>query len=331
MGKILKRVLIVIFGVIGVAVLVLAVTFIAMCGISDNRNKNYWKYADPYGEIEKKYTALGDIEVSCDEFQAKDGASKKYFVWYPADIKDGTEKYPVVIMANGTGVKSSSYKEVFRHLASWGFIVAGNEDENCRTGASTAATLDFVLALNENSDGKFYGKIDTENVGVAGHSQGGVGAINAVTEQENGNKYKAVWAASATSRYHADELNKNGDGWTCHPDKINVPVMMVAGTGMMDAGNMDRYTASLGKNEAQGICPKWWLDECYAAIPANVTKVVAREKDKDHGDMLRYADGYMTAWFMYFLKGESSANFFGGENAELLSNEHWQDIRVNSI
>ncbi|MCM1130268.1 MAG: hypothetical protein NC310_03645 [Roseburia sp.] len=45
--------------------------------------------------------------------------------------------------------------------------------------------------------------------------------------------------------------------------------------------------------------------------------------------MLRYADGYMTAWFMYHLKGEEKANFFSGSNAEILSNKNWQDVKVN--
>ena len=56
--------------------------------------------------------------------------------------------------------------------ASWGFIVVGNEDENSRTGASTSATLDFMLNLNKDSNSDFYGKIDVNNIGVSGHSQG---------------------------------------------------------------------------------------------------------------------------------------------------------------
>lgn len=50
----------------------------------------------------------------------------------------------------------------------------------------------------------------------------------------------------------------------------------------------------------------------------------------EHGDMLRYADGYMTAWFMYYLKGYADAGTaFFGENAELPNNPNWQDVRVN--
>ena len=322
MGKIIKRILI----IVGVVILVLIVGLFAMCAIADKRNKNYWKYVESNKPIEKKYIALGDKEVS--EYSRSDSKYGKMEIWYPSDMKDSSAKYPLVIMANGTGIKASAYTEVFKHLASWGFVVAGNEDENSRSGASSEATLNYVLQLNAESGNIFYGKIDTDNIGIAGHSQGGVGALNAVTEQPSGNKYKAIWTASATSRYHAIGLNNDSDDdktWNCYPSKISIPCFMVAGTGNMDAGNMDKYTESLEKGEAQGICPKWWLDECYDAITAN-TKMVARRKDKDHGDMLRWADGYMTAWFMYHLKGDTSADFFSGSNAEILSNKNWQDV-----
>lgn len=326
MKKMVKIILLIIL-----AVIILTVGgCTALLGITNQRNENYWKYSEPKGEMETKYTALGSYDVSYAEFNADGKAWRKYEIWYPSEMPDGTI-YPLVIMANGTGVKASQYKEVFKHLASWGFVVAGNEDENSRTGESSAATLDFILRLNEDKDSDFFGKIDTENIGIAGHSQGGVGAINAVTEQFNGNMYKAVWAASATSRYHADEMNKNDGGWSCNPSNVHIPIFMVAGTKDFDAGNMTEYSETLPEGRAQGICPLWWLNECYDAVSDDVDKVIARRAGKDHGDMLRTADGYMTAWFTCYLKGDREAGkAFFGENAEILSNENWQDIKINS-
>ena len=63
-----------------------------------------------------------------------------------------------------------------------------------------------------------------------------MGAVNAVTQQANGNRYRAIWAASTTSRYHADELNKSGGGWNYTSSDIKIPICMVAGTNLMDAG-----------------------------------------------------------------------------------------------
>lgn len=299
----------------------------------NERNENYYKYASPVGVIETKYTPLGSYEVSYIEFDADNEVYKKYEVWYPSNLNGSNEKYPVVVMANGTGVKASQYKEVFEHLASWGFIVIGNEDENSRTGDSSADTLDYLLSLNEDEKSEFYGKIDTENIGIAGHSQGGVGAINAVIEQENGNMYQAIFAASATSRYHADELNKTDSGWSCDLSKIKIPVFMVAGTGTMDAGNMDTYSSEpSSEGSAQGICPLWWLEECYDAIPEPDSVVIARMVGKDHGDMLRSADGYMTAWFMYWLQGDTEAgDAFWGIDAEIINNSNYQDVHSKNL
>lgn len=260
-----------------VLVLIIVLAIAAFLFLAAKKNSTYWEYAAPSGEIETKYTGLGSCEVSFAEFEAADTAWAKYEVWYPSELKNADTSYPMVIMANGTGTKASQYQEVLKRLASWGFIVVGNEDENCRTGASSAATLDFMLALNADPSNDFYSKIDTENIGIAGHSQGGVGAINAVTQQENGDKYKAIWSISATSRYHADELNKSGEGWSIDASKLKTPIMVVAGTALFDAGTLDEYTPVNPEGEAQGICPVWWLNECYDAIPDNVDKVIARQ------------------------------------------------------
>ena len=82
--------------------------------------------------------------------------------------------------------------------------------------------------------------------------------------------------------------------------------------------------------EGQGIFPLWSMTENYNAIPDTADKVMARRVGKDHGDMLRYADGYMTAWFLYYLQGDTRAGeAFFGSHAEILSNENWQDVKVN--
>lgn len=95
---------------------------------------------------------------------------------------------------------------------------------------------------------------------------------------------------------------------------------MVAGTKEVDAGD--------GKNS--GICPLVELQEKYNNISDGVSKIIARRVDTDHGEMLPYADGYMTAWFMYWLKGDSEAQkAFFGDNAEILSNTIWQDVEKN--
>lgn len=267
--------------------------------------------------LEQKYTLKGNYEVSYYEQDANNKQWKKYEIWYPTEMETSNGTYPLVVMVNGTGVAASKYKPVFDHLASWGFIVIGNEDESAGGGASAAAGLDYILTLNSDSNSKFYGKIDLDNIGIGGHSQGGLGAINAVTAQDNGNRYKAMYAASApTLQISVDLLKAPFD-----VSGINIPCFMVAGTKKVDAGD--------GKNS--GICPLVELQEKYNNISDSVPKIIARRIDTDHGDMLPYADGYMTAWFMYWLNGDTEAgNVFFGEEAEILSNSNWQDVQKNN-
>ena len=55
-----------------------------------------------------------------------------------------------------------------------------------------------------------------------------------------------------------------------------------------------------------------------------------RRNNADHGDMLYFVDGYMTAWFMWQLQNdEEAAKAFVGDNAEILNNTLYQDIDKN--
>ena len=45
------------------------------------------------------------------------------------------------------------------------------------------------------------------------------------------------------------------------------------------------------------------LNEIYDALPEDAEKLMARRNDADHGEMLYYADGYTTAWFLWKLQG----------------------------
>ena len=74
------------------------------------------------------------------------------------------------------------------------------------------------------------------------------------------------------------------------------------------------------------------LTDIYNRISSNVTKVMARRNNADHGDMLYFADGYVTAWFMYWLQDDESAGeAFFGENAELMKNEWYQDQKNSKL
>lgn len=316
--KILKGLLIAL-GIIIAFVVIAIILLFAWASKQPEVKENYFERIVTDKPLEQKYTGKGSYAVSTAVYSTDNTKIGYFKVWYPSELESTGNIYPLVVMANGTGVKSSKYEAVFEHLASWGFIVIGNEDENSWDGTSSAESLDIMIKMNDDSKSIFYHKVDLENIGVAGHSQGGVGAINAVTAQENGSRYKAVYTASATHSELAQGLK-----WSYDVSKINIPYFMTAGTLKIDAGDGIEGSSNVG------IAPLFSLRENYSAISSNITKIMARRVNTDHGDMLPLADGYMTAWFMYWLNGDEEAgNVFFGDNAEILTNANWQDIEKN--
>ena len=286
---------------------------------------DYYTQTQTGGEIEEIYTAMGEYDVDYAEYPAQDLLIKQYKIWYPSALagEEGRE-WPIVVMANGTGVPASRYAPVFRHLASWGFVVIGNEMQNSWSGGASAGALDLLLELNEDPSSLFYHKLDLDNVGSAGHSQGAIGAINAVTAQPNGDSYKALYLASTPSSLYASTLE-----WAYDPALIDVPCFMTAGTGLLDAGEAGSPEVAEEAQEVS-ISPLWSQEENYGLIPDSVPKLRARRTGADHAEMLPWPDGYMTAWFMYWLQGDEAAGrAFFGPDAEIVHNPLWQDIEKN--
>ena len=57
-------------------------------------------------------------------------------------------------------------------------------------------SLQYLLREADDSESIFYNKIDIDHIGAVGHSQGGVGAFNAVTDTKHRDMYKTVVAES---------------------------------------------------------------------------------------------------------------------------------------
>ncbi len=285
---------------------------------------DYYQQTPVCGTIEAEYTAMGDYEVSYAEYPALDVLIKQYKVWYPSALEEGSQEWPIVVMANGTGVPASRYEPIFQHLASWGFVVIGNEQQASWQGDGSEGALELLIRLNEDPESAFYQKLDLECVGAAGHSQGAIGAINGVTSQPNGWRYKALYTASTPSSRYAMTLN-----WNYDVSKIQIPYFMAAGTGLLDAGE-EGLPEVVEDTQEISISPLWSQEENYSLIPNTTPKLRARRTDADHAEMLPWGDGYMTAWFMYWLQGDQEAGeAFVGEGAEILSNPCWQDLEKN--
>lgn len=268
--------------------------------------------------VEQKYTRLGGLAISSQVFPSKESKYKEYKVWYPQTLTTSNEHYPVVVFANGSGVKYYRYEDVFEHLASWGFVVIGNDDPTSFSGESTSKALALLDQLNGDKNSLFYGKLATQNAGISGHSQGGVGAINAATKWANSSQVKAVFTASALREPAAAAIN-----WNYDISKIRVPYFAIAGTGRNDAG-----TAS---NPNAGIAPLPSMIDNQAKINSGRLTVRARRKNNDHPEMLYVGDGYMTAFFRYTLMNDADAGqAFMGTQPEIARNANWQDVDIKN-
>ena len=290
------------------AALLLIALLLALIAVRPAVPNNYTKTVETGGPLEAAFLATGPHKVKYLESEAEAPLGKLQ-VYYPEDLPRSGGTYPAVIFANGTGVRASKYKALFRHLASWGFIAAGNEDPDSWTGQSSDRTLALLLEENRREDSVLYGRVDLENIGVTGHSQGGVGVFTAVTANEHSGLYKAAVALSPTHEEGAEAL-----GWSYDLAAVRVPTLLLAGTE--------------GDFETQLVIPPEAMARMYDKIDA--PKAMARKTGLEHGQTLYGADGYATAWLLWQLKGDQEAGkVFAGDAPELSRNALYQDVRLD--
>ena len=282
---------------IGILILVLIVLLVALLFWLSKKPfvpTNYTKTVKTGDTLEAKYLAMGAFEVSQIQADALDDW-KTYSIYYPTILETNNTAFPVVVVVNGTGVAASKYPALFQHLASWGFIVIGNEDPSTCSGDSADASLAYLLRQNDISDSIFYQKIDTVHIGITGHSQGGVGVFNAISTQPHGKLYTCAVSLSPTQLEVADAI-----GLHYEPNKITIPTLLLAA-------------------DANDVITSEGVASVYNAIPAR--KFAALHTGVDHGKMLYWCDGYVTAWFLWHLMGdEDAAKAFTGDTPEFFSN-----------
>ena len=302
----MKKVVLTILKIAGIVLLVLILLIAGFLFWLSRRPfvpNNYTETVETGGALEAKYLAMGPYEVKHVKAEAPEDW-KEFVAYYPAQLEDSGDQWPAVVFVNGTGVYAAKYPALFRHLASWGFIVLGNEDPGTFSGDSTDATLAWLLEQNGDPDSVFYQKVDTAHMGLSGHSQGGVGVFNAISEQPNGGLYTCAVSLSPTQEDLAAALKIPYD-----PSKTVIPTLVLAGTS----------------NDV--ITPEG-MEKLYSKLGG--PRVMALRTDTDHGSMLYSGDGYVTAWLMYWLRGDEEAGkAFWGEAPELAGNPNWRGVQIS--
>lgn len=256
--------------------------------------------------LEEKYFRQGYSQVK--EIENTEVKNKTeitaYKIWYPAELENSSAKYPAVVCLNGSGCTYADSEIQYKHLASWGFVVIGNDQQMAISGKSGLESVDILKELNSTPESPLYKKINLNKIGLQGGSQGGSGAIHAALSDSPSNIFKSLMTLSA-ARGDAEDA-----AWRYDMTKIKIPCFMVSGTGFFDSSIVTSLEAmQTSFNECSG--------ETY----------MARRKEADHTDMAVVADGYLTAWFLYTLTGDKEAEeVFKGENPELFNNANWTDV-----
>lgn len=288
----------------------LALAMTTLVGCDEFVPVNYTETVETGGNIEATYLKMGQYETASYLVQTEEQDMGAYVVYYPTSLSAPQAKQlPAVIFANGTGVTASKYPALFQHLASWGFIVVGNEAPSSGNGDSSDRSIAFLIEQSKNPKSPVYQKVDKKNIGISGHSQGGSAVFNAVADARYGRYYKTCVALSPANEKTAADMK-----WGYNPSLTDIPTLMIAGTK--------------GDFETKIVIPLDSMKQIYDKLSG--PKVMARRRDGEHGHMLYCADGYVTAWFMWQLKNDpNAAKAFVGSRAEIKTNRLYQDVRDN--
>ncbi|MCD8012418.1 MAG: hypothetical protein LUG99_04475 [Lachnospiraceae bacterium] len=233
----------------------------------------------------------------------------EYVVYYPADL---SQNYPVVVWGNGSGGTYQDYEAALKSLASYGFIVIGNDDELTGSGKTIYEMGLYAEKLNTDPDSIFYGKLNTAKMGVGGHSQGACGAVNAATNYERSTElFSSLFTTSMPKIEMCVDLF---DYWAYDLSGVDIPYFMTSGTGDFD----------------NSVAPLSSMEENMRALPEDTVAVMARMTGSDH-NIVGIPCGYMNAWFCYTLKDDmAAAKAFVGDDAELLTNNLYQDVQIKA-
>ncbi|WP_433514672.1 alpha/beta hydrolase family protein [Nonomuraea sp. CA-143628] len=224
-----------------------------------------------------------------------------YKLYYPADLGAGGFKHPIITWGNGTGAVPTQYSGLLNQLASWGFAVVASTDTTTGTGSEMIAAAQYLIARNTDSSSVFYGKLDVTKVGAVGHSQGAGGSVNTATK--SGGLIDTVIPIALPAPIWV------GSGDKFYVDQLACPVLFVSGA-----------------NDTL-ISPNSALQTYYGQVPGAAAK--AQLKGADHNTIQGTGGGflgYVTAWLMYQLQGDTYARgAFAGTTPELNTNANWQN------
>ncbi|MFI6225221.1 hypothetical protein ACIBEH_32065 [Nocardia salmonicida] len=285
----------------------------------------------PAAPLEATYYAPGPWAVA--ERSGADcctSTGETYDIWYPADLGAGV--HPVITWGNGTLAHPREYAYLLSHLASWGFIVIAADRTDTGTGVQMLDAVRYLAEQNNDPSSVFHGKVDIDAVGAAGHSQGGLGALNALA-RGSGLVDTAVTLEMPLAAVCSSLPTVDGQSACVDTSAIT------SGSVLLVNGSADGISPGTQTLPAE-VIGQQSMQAYYDALPAQVPKARAALLGAQHNDIQgqpgctnysctegvhRYL-GYLAAWFSGRLRGDPAARgaFLAG-TGEFLHNPHWSE------
>ncbi|WP_410402940.1 alpha/beta hydrolase family protein [Halopseudomonas pelagia] len=223
-------------------------------------------------------------------------------IYRPRTLGDNGLRHPIIIWGNGTGSSPTTYSGLLDHWASHGFVVAAARTSNAGSGEDMIDCLDYLVQQNGRSTGTYAGNLDVNNVGSAGHSQGGGGSIMAGRDSR-------ITATAPFQPYTIGLGHRSSS-----QSQQNGPMFLM--TGGRDT--IASPTLNAAPVFSRANVPVFWGERTTASH---------FEPVGDGGDYR----GPSTAWFRYHLMddGNAESTFYGG-NCELCTDFRW-DVERKGI
>lgn len=248
----------------------------------------------------KETTTKKPVNTSMKSILTKDykTASATQTVYYPDNISVVSKPYPVIAWANGTMVTSGFYDKLLIEIAMGGYIVVACDESMSADGKAQIASIDFILSKNNDKNDIFYNKIDTNKIGVIGHSQGGRSSVN---------------AAQMDSRIDC-VISIAGSNFDYEVEGLKTPTLFFAGTNDMI------------------VSPKQWIEPAYEI--AKGPTVYASLNDGIHTTCSTNPEKYsvyIIDWLDGWLKNDSSALNTFKDGGKLSKDSAWVDFKCKNI
>jgi len=287
----------------------------------------------PAGAIELKYYAQGPWAVTVKTAGACcDSSGNQFDLYYPTNLGANGFMHPILTWGNGSFGKPIQYDYFLRHMASWGFAVIATQDSFTGAGQTILDGANFMVQANSDSHGIFFHKLNVNQIGAFGHSQGAGGAGNALIK--SGGKIKTAILIELPARIWC----------TLGPNCLETATFTSGSVFFLDGSNDLPISPPTQSPQTPG---EQSVEAFYNAVPNNVLKLKGTLLGPNHSDVQGQPDcshasfpcvngvygylGYPTAWFMYQLQGDAFAHgAFVNPNGEMSTEtRNWEFVGSN--